>query len=135
MLFAIIGIIFVICLVYYIARKLMSGDKKKNNVDFPSDDYMKTVGGMCPDYWTVGKQTKNTHECINKFNIPIENINKCYDGENSNKIKFNTVKKWPPKCKTLKGDKGICKWIDNCGPKANIRASWIGMDKACAKCE
>ena len=142
-LFAIIGIIFIIFLIYYVVRKYWSGGDKKEDIDYPSDDYMKTVGGLCPDYWVPGKMDKQskTHECINKFNIPIHDENKvrCIDSGSENKFTFNTVSKWPPDKLNnkilLDNDSkfGICSWIDKCGPKSNIRASWIGMDKVCAE--
>jgi hypothetical protein len=138
-LFSIIGIVFVLFLIYFIVRKYWSGKSEKKDIDFPSDNYMRTVGGLCPDYWVPGKMNKNnkTHECINKFNIPVNETNnsKCKE-PNTNKYIFNTISKWPPGKKVLldNGDKfGICSWIDKCGPKSNIRASWIGMDRACAE--
>ena len=137
-LFAIIGIVFILFIIYFIVRKYRSGKTKKKDIDFPSDNYMKTVGGLCPDYWVPGNVDKKnkTHECINKFNIPIHNKDGCLDSGSENKYTFKTVSKWPPAKDSLlnNGDKlGICSWIDKCGPKSNIRASWIGMDKACAE--
>ena len=142
-LFAIIGVVFIIALAYYLIRKAVaSKGGKKKAVNWPSDSYMKTVGGLCPDYWVYGgpSETKGEHTCINNFNIPIDETNiktnSCYDSDVGNTKTFRTVKKWPPKCNNLidEKEKSICDWIDNCGPKSGIRASWVGMDKACSNC-
>lgn len=135
-MFAIIGCVFVIAVVYYIIRKVWSGDgTSKKTIDFPSDSYMRTIGGFCPDYWSVGKRSKDKHECINRFNIPIHKgsgSESCLDKNGKNTITFNTIKKWPPKKKNIRK---MCSWIDNCGPRSNVRASWIGMDRVCSNNE
>ena len=100
--------------------------------DYPTNNYMNTIGGLCPDYWTFKKYNKSGNPvCENDFNISVEpknGYNNCYDNGSTNSKTFRKIK-WPVD-DTVLSSSAQCNWIKNCGP-ADGRASWLGIDDKC----
>jgi len=124
------------------------GEKQDDpNKDFPSDRYMDSVGGVCPDYWTVKEYDRfGNPTCQNTFGIPVvpktiktienedgtqKNIKYpfCFSKDSTDTVKFKKIT-WPIDDDKL--HKSLqCNWVRNCGPADGTRASWIGIDSKC----
>jgi len=115
------------------------GDKQDDpNKDFPSDRYMDSVGGVCPDYWTVKEYDRfGNPTCQNTFGIQVvpktkksgKTYKKCFDKDSTDTVTFKKIT-WPIDDDKLHGSQQ-CKWVRNCGPADGSRASWIGIDSKC----
>lgn len=119
--------IFIVSILYYYLS--MDPTPKTLGINqWPPENYMKTVGSLCPDYWFFdGNLPNGQHVCRNKFNLPVHSKNPICNPEQ--KI-FSKFSKWPPSNNdpTLKE---ACQWINECGPEKNIPAAWIGVSNLC----
>ena len=54
----------------------------------------------------------------------------CYDTDEKfpNSKTFTKLKKWPTNSSKVNSQ---CDWIQKCGVKPNVNASWIGIDNMC----
>lgn len=132
----IIIVLIILVLIWWAVLK-----SKRNDVpvpiEWPPQDFMKELGGKCPDYWTYlgdyKNQNINQNICENTYGIHTKKSGTCAYKKTVNGhqiIGFPAYKQWPPTKKALNER---CKWIRKCGhPKTALDASWIGMDKVCS---
>ena len=123
----IVLVLIVLVLIWYAIKS--SSSSSTTTVVWPPTDYMKNLGGKCPDYWTYLGDNEGNNVCENTYNISTKN-NSC-KLSNSNLKTFPKLNSWPPTGAALTDR---CSWINNCGPSdLNIDASWVGMDSACSQ--
>lgn len=126
-LYMTIGFLVLLFIVYLLYRYYLS--KPVQEKPFPPNSYMRNIGLKCPDYWIFDE---TTGKCLNQFNIPVANLDKCYDDEKQKTKKFNPITRWP--VNTNEFDEVLkerCDWVRNCGPNKNLPASWQGVDQNC----
>ena len=137
-LILIITIVVVLLDILYRTYQEQGDEQNDPNKDFPSDRYMDSVGGVCPDYWTVKKYDRfGNPTCQNTFGIPVvpktkksgNRYKKCFDEKSTDTVTFKKIT-WPIDDDKLHGSQQ-CKWVRNCGPADGSRASWIGIDSKC----
>jgi hypothetical protein len=136
---ALIGLIVILIIIYTFSRSSINKIDKSNIVkNWPPRQYMENVGALCPDYWVnmgPDKQNPNNHICMNRFNLDIVDPNNkiCYSNIDAKQRSFPTMSVSDDKLvdkgkSTQEGLKDICSFIKQCGPSANIHASWLGID-------
>ena len=125
-MFGTVVLVIIILILVIVTVWMVNKSKKKDKAPvWPPAQYMKNVGGRCPDYYTYMGISGGKDVCKNTFNIPTEN-NKC---TKNNSYSFSTYKKWPPTGNALKSR---CNWMKQCGPSKDIPvASWTGLDQYC----
>tara|TARA_B110000971_G_scaffold181477_1_gene188252 strand:+ start:3004 stop:3441 length:438 start_codon:yes stop_codon:yes gene_type:complete len=138
---AIITVIVLIILVLIWWAVLKSKrNKGPVQVTWPPPDYMRELGGKCPDYWTYLGDNGGENMCENTYGFKIKPSCKITSMTKSGKeyMNFPKYKNWPPTGNALKER---CDWIQRCGqvgpkgtPLANTKvdATWIGMDTICS---
>jgi hypothetical protein len=126
--------IIIIILVVWAVQKNNKAQKDSEHIVWPPDDYMKNIGSKCPDYWVKINDSGGKITCQNKFNIPVAN-NKVGEGEcyndipgSLNSVQFQSITKWPVKPSDITDR---CWWVENCGVKQRVNASWTGLDNMC----
>ena len=145
----IIATIIIIIIVVWAVQKNKKAKEKNKKTIWPPNDYMKTLGSKCPDYWTYLGVDKSSGGsiCQNKFNITVANSTQygmCYDDKSGyeNVKVFNTIEQWPiPSGKIDQQLSGLpghkddyaypCNWIKACGPTDKTHASWLGITEKC----
>lgn len=135
-IFTMVGIIFLLAIVWYFLTRFWQTERKKaRQQDWPPENYMKTVGAQCPDYWVYEGRSGNNVICRNKFNLPVKQDTtstcadvKCYD-ENDTK-QFANINRWPLSPNNWR-IKQRCKWRNCCNFGNNVPASWVGIDQYC----
>ena len=137
-LILIITIVVVLLDILYRTYQEQGDEQDDPHKDFPSDRYMDSVGGVCPDYWTVKEYDRyGNPTCQNTFGIPVvpktknngKTYDKCFDKDSTNTITFKKIS-WPIDDDKLHSS-SQCKWVRNCGPANGSRASWIGIGDKC----
>jgi len=129
---AFFGILFLLLIVYIIksnnAKSGLTGKSKK----MPPLDYMREIGSKCPDYWVYkGKDSAGKIICENVFNIPVHidptSTFKCYDDMTTRTKNFNDAKMDAEGKMDTEAEKERCKFVNQCGPTAEMKASWLGV--------
>jgi len=127
---AFFGILFILLIVYIVksnkAKSGLTGKSKK----MPPLDYMREIGSKCPDYWVYkgADPAKAGYSlCENVFNIPTQTG--CYDSDKTNeRIKsFKDAKMTADGKMDKEAEKERCTWVNQCGPTAEMKASWLGI--------
>ena len=125
---AFFGILFLLLIVYIIksnkAKSGLTGKSKK----MPPLDYMREIGSKCPDYWVYkGVDPTGKILCENVFNIPTQTG--CYDTDKiTERIKsFKDAKMTADGKMNKEAEKERCKWVNQCGPTSEMKASWLGI--------
>ena len=127
---AFFGILFLLLIVYIVksnkAKSGLTGKSKK----MPPLDYMREIGSKCPDYWAYkgADPTKAGYSlCENIFNIPTQTG--CYDTDKTTeRIKsFKDAKMTADGKMDKEAEKERCKWVNQCGPTSEMKASWLGI--------
>ena len=158
--FAGIGLVSITGVILYYIAKALKSYKPPEQPIWPDASYMDKLGAQCPSGWLYrGENANGQNICQNYYNVPVEDVSKCYD-LNTNKQRisyFDKINDWykcqddPGKCRPLRKR---CSWIKNCGPplekidftKCNNGmlipnsgkdvisrpyASWIGVSNKC----
>jgi hypothetical protein len=129
---AFFGILFILLIVYIVkSNKAKSGLTGKSE-RMPPLDYMREIGSKCPDYWVYkgADPTKAGYSlCENVFNIPIQPNNGCYDSDKiAERVKsFKDAKMREDGKMEKEAEKERCKFVNQCGPTAEMKASWLGI--------
>ena len=139
---AIITVVVLIILVL-IWWTVLKGKRNKGpvQVTWPPPDYMRELGGKCPDYWTYLGDNDGDNMCENTYNLKVNT--KCVlktkeYGSGKEYTNFPKYKSWPPTGNALTAR---CNWIKGCGQigpagtplgKIKVDATWIGMDTICS---
>lgn len=97
-LFALIGAIAVIILIYYIFRNSINKhnlDEKESRVR-PPILYMNKIGSKCPNYWinTENNNDKNTCKNSYHFKFPDNKTGPCANYSCTNEINFPNIDDW-----------------------------------------
>ena len=133
---ALVGIILVLAIIYYVYLKYYGQPVNKNN--WPPPNYMKYIGARCPTGWRYIGADNNMDVCVNDLGIPIkEDSGDCYDptgadGKVTNTKSFKAITDWPISQSAQKqtlADR--CLWINKCGPKRGQYATWFGVSELC----
>lgn len=135
-IFALVGVIALVGLLLYYLAKWIKTWKAPQEPRFPSDNYMRTIGSKCPDFWVYkGTQKKEDGKyynvCENTFNVLVGSG--CTDKDG--KAYFTPIN-WDKFSKSSYGNSDRCNWIRKCGPgvengQTNSWASWIGIAEHC----
>jgi len=137
-LILIITIVVVLLDILYRTYQDQGDSQDDPNKDFPSDKYMDSVGGVCPDYWTVKEYDRfGNPTCQNTFGIPVvpktkkngNTYEKCFNKDSTDTVTFKKIT-WPIDDDKLHSSPQ-CKWVRNCGPADGSRGSWIGVGDKC----
>ena len=129
---AFFGILFLLLIVYIVKSNKAKSGLTGNSVKMPPLEYMREIGSKCPDYWVykgADPRKSGYNLCENVFNIPTQANNVCYDSDKiTERIKsFKDAKMDSEGKMDLEAEKERCNFVNQCGPTAEMKASWLGV--------
>jgi hypothetical protein len=127
---AFFGILFLLLIVYIIKSNKAKSGLIGKSTKMPPLDYMREIGSKCPDYWVYkgADPAKAGYSlCENVFNIPVQTNNECYDDSTARIKSFKDAKMDSEGKMDPEAEKQRCKFVNQCGPTAEMKASWLGV--------
>ena len=127
---AFFGILFILLIVYIIKSNNAKSGLTGKSVKMPPLDYMREIGSKCPDYWVykgADPRKAGYSLCENLFNIPTQTNNECYDDSTTRIKSFKDAKMDSEGKMDLEAEKQRCNFVNQCGPTAEMKASWSGV--------
>ncbi len=129
-LFALIGAIAVIILIYYIFRnsiKKHNKDEKESRVR-PPTLYMNKIGSKCPNYWINTENNNDKNTCKNSYHFTFpkyQSGDNCY-GICNDVQEFSNIEDWNNiKDKDKEAIRQRCKFTRCCDQ------TWLGLEDKC----